>query len=173
MATKLIVGLGNPGRKYAATLHNLGFRVADELARRWSLRFQENWRAKADVAEGVLAGQPALLIKPLTFMNLSGNAVAELVRNRELADDDLLVITDDVNLPMALAATWAMLKSDLVAASKLQLLFEFDVVLGLGLREWLASHRDVPQSIAVRVIQHSDLRKQRQYADSDRLRILI
>jgi len=97
---KIIVGLGNPGRKYAATLHNLGFRVADELARRWSLRFQENWRVKADVAEGVIAGQAALVIKPLTFMNLSGHAVAELVRNRELGPDDLLVITDDVNLPI-------------------------------------------------------------------------
>lgn len=97
---KIIVGLGNPGRRYESTPHNLGFQVADELARRWSLGFREVRLARAEVADGRVAGQAALLVKPQTFMNLSGEAVSVLTRQRELAADDLLVITDDVALPI-------------------------------------------------------------------------
>jgi PTH1 family peptidyl-tRNA hydrolase len=97
---KIIVGLGNPGRRYEATPHNLGFQVVDELARRWSLSFREVRQARAEVAEGMLAGKPALLVKPQTFMNLSGESVSVLTRQRELGQDDLLVITDDVALPI-------------------------------------------------------------------------
>lgn len=97
---KIIVGLGNPGRRYDATPHNLGFQVADELARRWSLSFREVRQARAEVAEGVVAGQPAMLVKPQTFMNLSGESVSVLTRQRELGEDGLLVITDDVALPI-------------------------------------------------------------------------
>ncbi len=97
---KLIVGLGNPGRRYAATAHNLGFEVVEELARRWSIPLREQPRLKAELGEGRVAGVAAFLIRPLTFMNLSGQAIAPLARQRELGDDDLLVITDDVNLPI-------------------------------------------------------------------------
>lgn len=97
---KIIVGLGNPGRRYEATAHNLGFRVVDVLARRWGVSLQENKRVKAETGEGTLAGKAAFLVKPLTFMNLSGQAVAPLTRQRELGEDDLLVVTDDVNLPI-------------------------------------------------------------------------
>lgn len=97
---KIIVGLGNPGRRYEATPHNLGFQAVDELARRWSLSFHDDRRNQAEVAEGIVAGQPVSLVKPQTFMNLSGEAVAGLTRQRELTPDDLLVITDDVALPI-------------------------------------------------------------------------
>lgn len=97
---KLLVGLGNPGRKYDRSPHNLGFEVADELARRWGLKLVENVRAQAQLAEGRIADQPVLLVKPLTFMNLSGDAVAPLARNRGLGPDDLLAVTDDVTLPI-------------------------------------------------------------------------
>jgi PTH1 family peptidyl-tRNA hydrolase len=97
---KMIVGLGNPGRRYEGTAHNLGFEVADILARRWSLSFRESKRAKAEVAEGVIGNRPVVLVKPLTFMNLSGEAVAALTRQAEMAEDDLLVMTDDVSLPI-------------------------------------------------------------------------
>lgn len=97
---KIIVGLGNPGRRYECTPHNLGFQVADELARRWSLAWREVKTARAEVAEGMMAGQPAMLVKPQTFMNLSGESVSVLTRQRELGADDLLVITDDVALPI-------------------------------------------------------------------------
>ncbi len=97
---KLIVGLGNPGRRYAATAHNMGFEVVDRLARRWGLALRTNERCEAEIAEGQVASVPAMLVRPQTFMNLSGRAVAALTRQRELGADDLLVITDDVNLPI-------------------------------------------------------------------------
>ncbi|MCE5229072.1 aminoacyl-tRNA hydrolase [bacterium] len=97
---KLIVGLGNPGRRYAATAHNMGFEVVDRLARRWGMAFRMNERYEAEIADGQLARVAAMLVKPQTFMNLSGKAVAAIARQRELGSDDLLVITDDVNLPI-------------------------------------------------------------------------
>lgn len=95
---KLIVGLGNPGKRYEATAHNIGFDAVDELARRWQLVWREHAASKALLAEGIVAGQPALLAKPQTFMNLSGETVAQLSRNRPLGDDDLLVVLDEVEL---------------------------------------------------------------------------
>ena len=97
---KIIVGLGNPGRRYETTPHNLGFEVIDRLARRWQVALVDQPRQKAEIGEGRVAGSPAMLVRPQTFMNLSGQAVAPLVRQRELGADDLLVITDDVNLPI-------------------------------------------------------------------------
>ncbi|HOE97817.1 MAG TPA: aminoacyl-tRNA hydrolase [Candidatus Sumerlaeota bacterium] len=97
---KIVVGLGNPGTRYEATPHNLGFVVVDRLAQRAGADFRPLGRIKALGAEARLAGQPVLLVKPQTFMNLSGDAVAELLRQRERREDDLLVITDDVNLPI-------------------------------------------------------------------------
>lgn len=95
---KILAGLGNPGKRYAGTAHNLGFDVADELARRWSLAFELKKRYNAEVAEGLIAGVAVQLVKPLTFMNRSGESLAPMVRQRDLAPDDLLVIVDDVNL---------------------------------------------------------------------------
>lgn len=97
---KLIVGLGNPGRRYAATAHNLGFEVVERLARRWGMALRSIERYEAEIAEGQVASIPALLVRPRTFMNLSGKAVAAIARQRELGPDDLLVVTDDVNLPI-------------------------------------------------------------------------
>jgi PTH1 family peptidyl-tRNA hydrolase len=97
---KIVIGLGNPGRRYESTAHNLGFDVVDELARRWSLKWHESSREQAWLAEGLIGAQPALLAKPMTFMNLSGQTAATLVRQRELGPDDLLVVTDDVALPI-------------------------------------------------------------------------
>ncbi len=97
---KLIVGLGNPGRKYRETRHNIGFAVADELARRGGVAFD------AAPAEGLIARVRALgpegtlLLKPLTMMNASGFAVSEIARYFRIAFDDILVVADDVNLPL-------------------------------------------------------------------------
>jgi PTH1 family peptidyl-tRNA hydrolase len=96
---KLIVGLGNPGAKYQQTLHNIGFDVLNELARRYQARFD------AAPAEALLAkvrglgDEMVLLAKPLTFMNLSGRAVGDLQRFYKIEPVDLLIVTDDVNLP--------------------------------------------------------------------------
>ena len=96
---KWIVGLGNPGPRYDGTPHNLGFRVVDELAGRWAAAWRMTARARALVAE-VNAGTPLRLVKPLTYMNLSGEAVAALMRQQAAAPDELLIVTDDVNLPI-------------------------------------------------------------------------
>lgn len=96
---RLIVGLGNPGRQYALTRHNVGFRCVDELARRAGV---SSWRRLFDalVATFQLAGQKVMLAKPQTFMNLSGEAVARLMRYYGVAPRDLLVIYDDMDLPV-------------------------------------------------------------------------
>lgn len=99
---KLIVGLGNPGEQYRGTRHNVGFEVVDETARRWDVAF------RSAPADALLANAPAvpggrgavLLAKPLTYMNRSGFAVGALVRYYRVEPGDLLVVTEDVNLPL-------------------------------------------------------------------------
>jgi len=96
---KLIVGLGNPGTKHAGTRHNVGFRVIDELARRCQADLSQEkfhaWFARATVAE-----QEVILLKPTTFMNRSGPAVLAAGRFYRLELGDLLVISDDLALPL-------------------------------------------------------------------------
>ena len=99
---KLIVGLGNPGSEYRGTRHNVGFEVADEVARRWKVVYTS---APADAVLAKSPGVPgareaALLVKPLTFMNRSGLAVGALQRYYRVALSDLLLVTEDVNLPL-------------------------------------------------------------------------
>ncbi len=95
---KLIVGLGNPGPKYAGTRHNIGFAVVDELAARRGATFEA---APVDVLMAKVRGEsPALLAKPLTFMNRSGEAVGALLRYYRIEIGDLLVIVDEVHLPL-------------------------------------------------------------------------
>lgn len=96
---KLIAGLGNPGPKYRGTRHNVGFDVIDELGRRRALVFVSG-PGNAVVAKERQLGEGALLAKALTFMNLSGEAIAELIRYYRLAPVDTLVVADDVNLPL-------------------------------------------------------------------------
>jgi len=97
---KLIVGLGNPGPEYRDTRHNVGFLVADELARRW--RLSDAWREKfmALHVRTTVADETVVLAKPLTFMNLSGQAVAGLAAFYKIEPADVLVVTDDVALPL-------------------------------------------------------------------------
>ena len=98
---KLIVGLGNPGKKYERTRHNVGFEVVEELARRWPVRFRRSWGVPAETAKGAdeLGGE-LLLVKPLTYMNRSGEAVAPLLRKKGLSADNLIVVLDDAELPL-------------------------------------------------------------------------
>ena len=96
---KLVAGLGNPGSRYRATRHNVGFEVMDLLAARHELRFDA---ARADAVQAKWgAGDDAVLfVKPLTFMNLSGEAVSSLSRYYKVALPDVLVVCDDVYLPL-------------------------------------------------------------------------
>ena len=100
---KVIVGLGNPGTQYRGTRHNVGFMVLDELARRASVSFESapaealmaRWRRGGGSGSG-----DVLLVKPLTFMNLSGQAVAELARYYKIDVADLLIVVDEAQLPL-------------------------------------------------------------------------
>jgi len=96
---RLIVGLGNPDPEYQWTPHNLGFMAVDELANRASIRV-ERPEGKALVGRGKLAGEEILLAKPQTYMNLSGISVRELLAKYELEVSDLLVMWDEVQLPL-------------------------------------------------------------------------
>jgi len=112
---KAIVGLGNPGSKYSGTRHNIGFAVVDEIARRAGIEFASapvnaliaKWRRGgmhgSDGGPGFSGtgdGEPVLIAKPLTFMNASGQAVGELARYFRIEPDDLLIVVDEVQLPL-------------------------------------------------------------------------
>jgi PTH1 family peptidyl-tRNA hydrolase len=95
---KIIAGLGNPGDRYLFTRHNLGFMVADRLALSHQLSFRRK-KFDALLAEGPIAGVAVILLKPQTFMNLSGKAVGPLARFFKVDAADLVVIHDDLDLP--------------------------------------------------------------------------
>ena len=95
---KLIVGLGNPGARYAASRHNLGFQVLDRLAARYGLE-REQKRFDAWLGSLRWPVEKVLLAKPQTYMNLSGRAVQQMVRWHKLALGDLIVVYDDLDLP--------------------------------------------------------------------------
>lgn len=95
----LIVGLGNPGKDYEDTRHNVGFRVVDELARRYGLTFGKTER-KAQSASGVIKDKKVILTKPQTYMNLSGEAVRSLVDFYKVEPNRILIIADDLDIPL-------------------------------------------------------------------------
>lgn len=96
---KLIVGLGNPGQQYRNTRHNVGFRVLDEVAERLGTRFdQEKYEGLFAAAQH--EGERLMLLKPLTYMNLSGASVAKAARNRVPDPKDVIVVLDEIQLPL-------------------------------------------------------------------------
>jgi PTH1 family peptidyl-tRNA hydrolase len=97
---KLIVGLGNPGRQYQRTPHNVGFDVVDLLVQRHGGAWQLERRFEAQTAEVTIAGARTTLMKPLTYMNLSGHSVAGFVSKNGGEPGEILAISDDTNLPL-------------------------------------------------------------------------
>ncbi len=95
----LIAGLGNPGARYAKSRHNIGFMVADRLADAHEMKFLRR-RFNAEVAEGEVAGRRLIVVKPRTYMNASGEAVGKFFAFYKVAPHDLLVIYDDLDLPL-------------------------------------------------------------------------
>jgi PTH1 family peptidyl-tRNA hydrolase len=95
---KLIVGLGNPGRQYAATRHNAGALCVERLAARHGLQLAAG-RGRSDVARGAIARVPVILARPRLFMNVSGEAVAALVTFYRVAPPDLMIVCDDLDRP--------------------------------------------------------------------------
>ena len=97
---KVIAGLGNPGAEYAGTPHNAGFDVVDLIASRIGATWEAKRAFKCLMARGTLAGVPVSLVKPQTYMNLSGDSVAPVVRYHNATIADLVVVQDDIDLPL-------------------------------------------------------------------------
>lgn len=95
----IIVGLGNPGKEYENTRHNIGFQTVDRLAETWGISLLEK-KHKAMIGKGVIDGQKVILAKPMTYMNLSGESVRELVDYYKVDETaQLIIISDDISLP--------------------------------------------------------------------------
>ncbi len=95
----LIVGLGNPGKKYEDTRHNVGFKTIDYLAAKWDIPVKKI-RFRALLGEGIVGGEKVILAKPSTFMNASGESVGEIARYYDLPPEKIVVVQDDVALPV-------------------------------------------------------------------------
>lgn len=96
---KLIVGLGNPGKQYENTRHNMGYNTIDKLAEKLGIKFDKE-KFKGQLAIGSLKNEKFILLKPLTFMNLSGEAVGKVAKFYDIDPLDILVIYDDMDLPI-------------------------------------------------------------------------
>lgn len=97
---RVIVGLGNPGRRYAGTPHNVGFEVVDLLARREGHRLRGSLRFRVRMARAARGDGVWLLVQPQTYMNASGEAIGPLLRYHRLAPEHLIVVLDDADLPL-------------------------------------------------------------------------
>lgn len=95
---KIIAGLGNPGAQYANTPHSIGFETVDAIAAESGAVWENKKAFKCLMAKCVFAGMPVLLVKPQTFMNLSGDSIAPVVKYHNAAPSDLLVVQDDIDL---------------------------------------------------------------------------
>ena len=95
---RLIVGLGNPEKKYETTFHNMGFLAVGEAAEKLGVKFKKK-ECEASVAEAFLGGDKVILARPVTYMNASGRAVKQLMSKYKVSPEDLLVIYDDFDLP--------------------------------------------------------------------------
>lgn len=97
---RIIAGLGNPGKGYASTPHSIGFEVVDAFARACGAAFRPSSSFKGELAEARAACGKVLLVKPMTFMNLSGDCLAPVVRYHNATPADLVVVSDDIDLPV-------------------------------------------------------------------------
>lgn len=96
---KLFVGLGNPGPRYERTRHNAGFMVIDELSKKWGIQLSDEKKFKGEVGRGVVKGEKVVLLKPTTFMNLSGESLRAVMDFYNVEEDEIIVIYDDLDLP--------------------------------------------------------------------------
>ena len=97
---KIIVGLGNPGAQYANTPHSVGFEAVDAIAEEIGATWETKRQFNCLMAKGTFAGLPVMLVKPQTYMNLSGDSVAPVVKYHNATAADLLVVQDDIDLPV-------------------------------------------------------------------------
>ncbi|MBM7694560.1 PTH1 family peptidyl-tRNA hydrolase [Peribacillus deserti] len=95
---KVIIGLGNPGKQFDGTRHNIGFEVIDELSSKWGIPLNQA-KHKGIYGTGLVKGEKVLLLKPLTYMNLSGESISAVLNFYKLTSQDMVVIYDDLDLP--------------------------------------------------------------------------
>lgn len=94
-----IIGLGNPGKDYKWTRHNIGFEVINKLAYDYNINMNKE-KFKAVIGEGIINNKKVLLVEPITYMNLSGESVRDIVAFYKLSPEDIIVVCDDINLPL-------------------------------------------------------------------------
>ena len=97
---KMIVGLGNPGKQYEMTRHNVGFLCLDSIEAKYNLAFKFESSFNAMVATSLMSGEKCVFVKPQTYMNLSGEAIIKILKYYKVAVEDVLVIYDDMDLPL-------------------------------------------------------------------------
>ena len=97
---KIVAGLGNPGREYESTPHSIGFEVAEAVAREMGSTFRMAASFKGALADGRFANGKVMVVKPMTFMNLSGDCIAPVVKYHNATAADLVVVSDDIDLPV-------------------------------------------------------------------------
>jgi len=97
---RIIIGLGNPGDAYRGTRHNVGFETIDKLSHDFGVKLKANRRFRAHIGEGRIGGTPVLLVKPQTYMNLSGHSAQAVLAYYKLTPSALIVVYDDVSLPV-------------------------------------------------------------------------
>jgi PTH1 family peptidyl-tRNA hydrolase len=97
---KLIIGLGNPGDTYKGTRHNVGYETIAKLAYDFNITLKKNRRFRAEIGEGRIGSKPIMLVRPTTYMNLSGEAVRAILSYYKLTPQEIIVIYDDVSLPV-------------------------------------------------------------------------
>ncbi|PSN17601.1 aminoacyl-tRNA hydrolase [filamentous cyanobacterium CCP5] len=97
---RLIVGLGNPGAKYAGTRHNVGFEMVDRLSQRWQIPLKEDRRFQGSYGDGLGAGRRISLLKPSTYMNRSGQSIRSVIDWFKLEPESVLIVYDDMDLPV-------------------------------------------------------------------------
>jgi peptidyl-tRNA hydrolase, PTH1 family len=96
----LIVGLGNPGKQYEKTRHNVGFQLIDEVANRYKIKFQEKKKLLGELGTGEIRGNRVILLKPTTYMNLSGKAIKKCIEYYNICKENVLVLVDDFDIPL-------------------------------------------------------------------------
>lgn len=96
----LIVGLGNPGKQYRGTRHNIGFAALEKLAEKYNLEFRKKTAFQGSLAEGQIGQAPVILLMPLTYMNESGSSVRLVADYRQVDLSHIMIVTDDVDLPL-------------------------------------------------------------------------
>ncbi|MCL2356797.1 MAG: aminoacyl-tRNA hydrolase [Defluviitaleaceae bacterium] len=97
---KIIIGLGNPGSEYKGTRHNVGFETMDKLAFDFNITMKKNRRFRSETGDGRIGGKQIILVKPLTYMNLSGEATRLILNFYKLPPSEIIVVYDDVSLPV-------------------------------------------------------------------------